>query len=70
ARIPALVLFVAFCASIVTKLRSSARNPKLALFGTVAILLGCGFAYGALEAVCWVYLKRVPVAGDPFVLTP
>lgn len=51
------------------RLLDAARNPKPAIFGLVALMLSLGLAYGLLEMVCWVYLKKAPVTGDPFVLT-
>jgi hypothetical protein len=69
ARVVLLALCAAAGARLVELLRTAARNPKPALFGLVAVALGLGIAYGLLEFASWVYLKKVPVAGNPFVLT-
>lgn len=69
ARIVLLVLFLAVGTRVFTKLRASAQNPKPAIFGLAALFFGLGFAYGLAELVSWAYIKRVPLSGDPFVLT-
>jgi len=70
---PARVLLVVLClalgASLLAKLRAAARTPKTAIFGAAALLLGLGLAYGLVELVSWIYLQKVPVSGDPFVMT-
>ena len=65
ARVVLLVLGVALGSSILARLRT---RPRSFLFGLAALLLGCGFAYGLLELVCWAYLKKNPVSGNPLVL--
>ena len=69
ARALLLVLCLALGACVLAMLRTAARTPKTAVFGLVALLLSLGFAYGLVELVSWVYLQKVPVSGDPFVLT-
>jgi hypothetical protein len=64
-RVVLLVLCVALGSGIVVRLRT---RPKPFLFGLVALLIGVGFAYGLLELVCWAYLKKNPVAGNPLVM--
>ncbi len=50
-------------------LRGAAREPKRLVFGAVAMALGLVVAYGMVELASWVYVRRVPVTGDPFALT-
>jgi hypothetical protein len=70
---PARVLLVVLCmalgARLLAKLRAAARAPKTAIFGLAALLASLGFAYGLVELASWIYLQKVPLSGDPFVMT-
>lgn len=68
-RILLLALCLALGASLLAKLRAAAGTPKTAVFGAAALLLSLGLAYGLVELASWIYLQKVPVSGDPFVLT-
>lgn len=69
ARALLLALFLVLASRFVSVLRASRRKMVRAVFALVATLIGLGMAYGLLELSCWVYLQKVPLSGDPFVMT-
>jgi hypothetical protein len=69
ARLVLLILCAAIGARWIAVSRRVARNPKPAIFATVALVFSLGLGYGFLELASWVYLKKASLAGDPFVLT-